>query len=134
MINRISTAAALAPLLLLAVTAPASAQCVAPGFVGKWHGDDGGTYVISQTGGSFTWTGRSGDNGKSWVNRFKGRFIKSKTISGEWYDTGKPWGKGTLTIRMANDWTLERIGSTGSPFGGTRWTRPRPPRGCPDTR
>jgi len=134
--TRIPTFLALAlPIVLL--TAPAQhavAQCLAPGFEGKWQGNDGGSYVISSAGGSVYWTGRSGDNGKSWVNRFKGEFGDNKTISGEWHDTGKPWGHGTMTVKMVDDHTLVRTSATGSYFGGTRWTRPVPSRGCDDTR
>ena len=137
MTNRIRTLLVLSPLLLLAAPAEqAPAQCLAPGLKGTWHGNDGGTYRIDTSGDEVRWVGRSGDNGSSWINVFKGWRVKGsgwKTFSGDWHDTRGPGGRGTLTVKMINDWTLVRLDSTGSPFGGTRWTRPRPHGGCNDT-
>jgi hypothetical protein len=132
MTSRISTILVLSPLLLLAAPPEqAAAQCLAPGFGGLWRGNDGGTYRIRDLGTMIVWDGRSGDNGRSWINRFRGT-RKGNVVTGEWGDVGKRT-HGTLTIRMDNDHLLVRTASTGSPFGGTRWTRPVPSQGCNDT-
>jgi hypothetical protein len=119
--------------LMLAAPAASPAQCVAPGLQDNWRGNDGGTYAIRVSGNEVRWRARSGDNGRSWANEFRGYRGPGKTFTGDWWDVKKPWGKGRMTVKMLNDWTLVRTASTGSFFGGTRWTRPRPPRGCNDT-
>lgn len=133
-IGRVSRMVMLSPLLLL-VAAPAeraAAQCAAPGLGGVWHGNDGGTYRLGVSGTRVSWEGHSGDNGKSWINRFRGTRSGS-LITGDWADQKKPGGRGTMTIRVANDHLLVRTASKGSFFGGTRWTRKPPSHGCNDT-
>jgi len=133
---------AFAPLLLLAAPAQqAAAQCALPQLSGKWAGNDGGTYIISEAdeGRKVTWRAGSGvpgrDWGKAWANNFEGyRDTRGRgdTITGKWWDVKPPWGKGTMTIRLVDSWNIERTSATGSGFGGSHWTRPRGPRGCPD--
>ena len=75
------------------------------------------------------------DWGKAWANNFEGyRDTRGRgdTITGKWWDVKPPWGKGTMTIRLVDSWNIERTSATGSGFGGSHWTRPRGPRGCPD--
>lgn len=133
MTSRISTILVLSPLLLLAAPAKqAAAQCASPGIEGLWRGNDGGTYRIYWSGSQIQWDGRSGDNGRSWVNRLVGTY-QGHILKGAWWDLGRQRGRGTLTIKMVNDHLLVRTASTGSGFGGTRWTRPAAPRGCNDT-
>ena len=123
------------------VPAPAQAQCALPQLSGKWSGNDGGTYIISEQdeGRKVTWRAGSGspgrDWGKAWANRFEGyRDTRGRgdTITGKWWDVQAPWGKGTMTIRLVDSWNIARTSSTGSGFGGTHWSRPRGPRGCND--
>ena len=126
-------AIALSPLLLVLLPTNVAAQCVAPGLQDNWHGNDGGTYAIRVSGNEVRWRARSADNGRSWANEFRGRRGPGKSFAGDWWDVKKPWGKGKMTVKMVNDWTLVRTSLTGSPFGGSRWTRPRPRGGCNDT-
>lgn len=121
--------AAAAALALAFCATPARAQC-AFSMEGNWRGNDGGTYRMSEIGDSLRWVGKSADGGRSWTNRFKGT-RDGKTITGEWADLNAPHGSGTLTLRLEDDWHIVRVSSTGSGFGGTRWSRPR--HGCNDT-
>jgi hypothetical protein len=89
---------------------------------GVWHGNDGGTYRITQSGTTITWRGTSADGGRSWANNFRG--LKEGTlIKGPWYDTTGPMGKGVLTLRVNSPTRITRLANTGSGFGGTEWTR-----------
>lgn len=71
----------------------------------------------------------SGDDGRSWTNVFKGT-RNGNIIDGEWADVrGKAWGHGTLRLQISGTTFMEKIGGTGSGFGGSRWGR----GGCNDT-
>lgn len=115
--------------MALFAAGPAVAQCDVSISTGTWRGNDGGTYRFSQSGGEVRWIGRSADGGRSWTNSFRGRWNKDRTISGDWWDAKAPHGRGTMTIKRVDDWTLVRVAAAGSPFGATRWTRKR---GCAD--
>jgi hypothetical protein len=130
--NFVSTSIALTGLLLLAASAaPVHAQCAAPKYVsGVWNANDGGTYRLHAIGSTIWWVGMSSDDGRSWTNVFKGT-RNGNIIDGEWADVrGKAWGHGTLKLRISSTTFMEKIGSTGSGFGGRRWGR----GGCSDTR
>jgi hypothetical protein len=127
----VSTGIAMTGLVLLAVSAaPVYAICAAPKSVnGVWKSNDGGTYRLHATGNSIWWVGMSGDEGRSWTNVFKGT-RNGNIIDGEWADVrGKSWGHGTLRLQISDTTLMERIGGTGSGFGGSRWGR----GGCDDT-
>ena len=127
----IPTIIALAGVLLLSVpAAPTYAQCVAPKNVsGMWKANDGGTYHLHVVGSTIWWVGMSADDGRSWTHVFKGT-RNGDIIDGEWADVrGGPWGHGTLRLRISGTTFMERLGNTGSGFGGTRWGR----GGCNDT-
>jgi len=128
MANFIRSALMLAGFLALA--APVHAQCVAPKNVsGAWTANDGGTYRLHVVGDTIWWVGMSSDDGRSWTNVFKGT-RSGDIIDGEWADVrGKPWGHGTLKLRISGTTFMERIGGSGSGFGGSRWGR----GGCNDT-
>ena len=131
MTNLVSTSVALMGLVLLAVSAgPAQAQCTSPTSVnGIWKANDGGTYRVHAFGNSFWWAGMSGDDGRTWMNVFKGTRT-GNIIDGEWADVrGKSWGHGTLKLQISDTTLMVKIGGTGSGFGGSRWGR----GGCPDT-
>ena len=115
-------------------SANVQAICAAPPSLGGlWRANDGGTYQVRIAGTNVFWTGKSADNGQSWTHVFKGTLkgtVKSGIITGEWADVGgRNRGSGTLTLRVSGTAFMERIGSTGSGFAGTRWGR----GGCPDT-
>jgi len=123
---------ALTGLLLLAASAvPAHAQCAAPKSVsGVWKANDKGAYRLHAVGNTIWWVGISGDNGRSWMNVFKGT-RNGNIIDGEWADVGgKTWGHGTLKLRISNTTFIEKVGGTGSEFGGSRWSHGG---GCNDT-
>src|SRR5207302_4436261 len=40
---------------------------------GTWKCDDGGTYVLTQSGSSLTWEAKSPDNGATWDHTFTGQ-------------------------------------------------------------
>jgi hypothetical protein len=131
MANLVPRGIALTGLVLLAgFAAPVSAQCVAPKYVsGVWKANDGGTYRLHVVGDTIWWAGVSGDGGSSWTNVFKGT-RNGNVIEGEWADVrGQPWGHGTLKLRISGTTFMEKIGATGSGFGGSRWGR----GGCDDT-
>jgi len=120
-------AAALVALALCATPTPA--QC-SFSLKGDWRGNDGGTYRLGEFAGTVSWVGQSADGGRSWTNRFRGK-RDGQIISGNWADVAAPHGRGTLTLRLVDDWHIVRVSSTGSGFGGTRWSRPR--QGCNDS-
>jgi hypothetical protein len=77
------------------------------------------------------WMGQSGDDGRSWINVFRGVYDpQSNTFTGEWSDvhatnfTG-PGNQGTLTLRLNGTLTavngFDKVSATGAPFGGKRW-------------
>jgi len=122
---------ALTALVILAATAsPVYAQCSAPKYVsGAWQANDGGTYHLHAVGDTIWWVGVSGDDGRTWTNVFRGT-RNGNIIDGEWADVrGKSWGNGTLKLRISGTTFMEKIGGTGSGFGGKRWGR----GGCNDT-
>ena len=122
-------------LLLAGPAGQAQAQCAMPPLKGIWRGNDGGTYQIRQSGNEVTWRGGSGPRdrnwGKAWANEFRG-WRKGDVITGEWWDRKAPWGKGTMTLKYFKYSRILRTASTGSPFGGRAWSRPKPPSGCND--
>jgi hypothetical protein len=64
------TLAALAALMF--ATAP-SALCIARRDMnGEWKADDRGTYYVRQIGNAVWWVGMSPDEGRTWMNVFKG--------------------------------------------------------------
>lgn len=109
----------------LSAPAPIQASCAAATTLsGKWKGDDGGTYRIRAAGNEIFWIGTSPDGGKSWTNVMRGlRNPETKSISGRWADIAQPGGVGALVIAIKSNNLLVRTSSTGSPFGGTKWTR-----------
>lgn len=86
---------------------------------GTWMGNDGGTYYVRQMGSVIAWFGER----KTFSNVFVGTRSGS-TITGEWADVpkGSILGGGTLTLNLANGFTLDRTGATGG-FGGSQWQR-----------
>lgn len=131
MANRLSLHLALTGLVALAATtSPVHAQCLAPSSIdGVWKANDGGTYRLRVMGSTIWWTGMSGDDGRTWTNVFRGT-RNGNIVDGEWVDVrGKFGGRGTLKLRMSGTTFMEKIGSTGSGFGGSRWGR----GGCDDT-
>lgn len=116
---------------IAAITAPAHAQCVAPAsMAGVWKANDGGTYRLHVIGNTIWWMGMSSDDGHSWTNVFKGT-RNGNIVDGEWADVrGKVGGHGTLKLRISDTTFMQKIGGTGSGFGGSRWGR----GGCNDTR
>ncbi|MGB9370126.1 MAG: hypothetical protein WCE79_29370 [Xanthobacteraceae bacterium] len=116
-------AAALIFALAASVTT-AHALCTSrPSMTGVWNSNDGGKYFVRQRGSKVWWVGVSGDNGKTFINVFRGD--RNKTIvTGTWADVVGT-GRGTLTLKVNDDvkaggW--ERI--DGSGFGGSRWSFP----------
>jgi hypothetical protein len=121
--------------LIIAASFPAvsSAQCVSRSKIsGKWLSDDGGTYLVRRADNNVIWwMGQSGDDGRSWINVFRGVYDpKSNTFTGEWSDvhatnfTG-PGNQGTLTLRLNGTLTavngFDKVSATGAPFGGKWW-------------
>ena len=128
--NALLKSMAVTSLVLFTASAPSAyAQCAAPKNVsGVWKANDEGTYRLHAIGNQIWWVGASKDDGASWTNVFKGTRT-GNIIEGEWADVrGKPWGHGTLKLRIAGTTFMEKIGATGSNFGGVRWGR----GGCND--
>lgn len=93
---------------------------------GTWTADDGGTYLITQTGNRVVWEGTSGDGGRTWAHRFEG-MIQGDSIVGRWtyLPTMSISGGGPLTVRIASGSKLEKVSSS-EDFGGTVWTKTDP--------
>ncbi|WP_415409156.1 hypothetical protein ACLM45_10255 [Synechococcus sp. A10-1-5-9] len=86
---------------------------------GTWRGNNGGTYVVRQTGSIVSWNGRGGN--------FKNIFIgqrQGNTVSGLWQDTAssQTQNSGRLTFKVVNGSRLVRVSHTGS-LGNSNWTR-----------
>ena len=124
---------AIAILAFVAVAPQAHALCVAPKkLTNIYKSNDGGTYFVRRVGSTVWWMGRSGDDGRSWINVFHGT-LSGNTFMGAWSDVAGNSGSGTLTLRILGSIEtgvhgFERIGGTGSGFGGQRWGIP-----CNDT-
>lgn len=132
MFKNLGISAAVAVGFVLLVS-QASAQCVAPkGLNGAWKANDGGTYFVRRLESVVFWMGQSGDGGRSWTNVFRGT-TDGVTITGEWADVRGNNGSGTLTLKINGKLGVgvngfDRIGGSGSGFGGQHWFRP-----CNDT-
>lgn len=86
---------------------------------GTWQCNDGGSYIIRQSGASISWAGSGGN----FRNTFNGQ-ITGNTISGYWQDTASSTtqNSGQLTLRIENKNRLVRIGHTGA-FTGSTWEK-----------
>ncbi|MEA2876638.1 MAG: hypothetical protein QOF14_1834 [Hyphomicrobiales bacterium] len=136
----------LAILFVFALPPKGHAQCLAPPTMGGvWIGNDGGTYRINDirrfaslhppAPRDVWWVGSSADNGKTFVNVFRG-VRRGNVVTGDWSDVRGP-GSGTLELflefnpsgpakgRLA---AIRKTGGSGSIFGGSEW-RPA----CDDT-
>jgi hypothetical protein len=93
---------------------------------GIWKSQDQGTYYVRQVGDNIMWIGMSANDGRSWTNAFAGK-IAGDTISGTWVDVprGGVKGLGTLTLKVSQfpKIVMQKIGSTGSGFGGSSWVK-----------
>jgi hypothetical protein len=107
---------------LAVVTPPAAAV----NLTGIWSANDGGTYLIRQSGSQITWEGASRDGGRTWSHTFNGT-IRNDVIAGTFFDhpPGRVRNRGELTIRIVNGNRLERFGDAGH-FGGSIWVRTGP--------
>jgi hypothetical protein len=114
--------------LILATALPAKAQCVSRSQLsGEWLSDDGGTYWVRRADGNVVWwVGQSGDQGRTWINVFKGTYDpKTNLIVGDWSDVRSAhFNQGTLTLKLNGTLTavngFNKVSGVG-PFGGTRW-------------
>lgn len=86
---------------------------------GSWRGNDGGTYVIRQTGNNLSWQGAGGN----FRNTFNGQ-IRGNMVTGYWQDTADSHTQnaGRLTLRIDNNNQLTRYSHTGA-FTGSLWQR-----------
>ncbi|MDT5157813.1 MAG: hypothetical protein QOH51_2170 [Acidobacteriota bacterium] len=86
---------------------------------GTWKCDDGGTYVLTQSGSSLTWEATSPDEGKTWDHTFTGE-IEDNEIQGSFKDhpPGIVNNHGRLTFKVISNNRLERT-FTEAPYGCT---------------
>lgn len=84
---------------------------------GTWHCDDGGTYVITQTGESISWEAKSADEGKTFSHTFVGK-IEGNLITGHFTDhpPGSVRQEGDLEFKIISKNQLTRQKAT-VPFG-----------------
>ncbi len=94
-----------------------------PGYSGVFKCNDGGTYYVRESEGSWRWYGESGD-GVSWTNVFNGSEDDNGNISGVWFDVpkGKGRGFGRITVRRISRNVFTATNKTGG-FSGSVWTR-----------
>ncbi len=123
--TRLPISLAALSLTLLAHSPAGAATCKAqPALTGTFKANDGGTYRIRSAGNAVWWQGKSKDDGASWTNLFKGS-RSGNVVTGQWVDLNDgASGTGTLTLKVTGNFQLQRIGTTGSGFGGTIWLRP----------
>lgn len=86
---------------------------------GSWRANDGGSYIIRQTGNSISWQGSGGN----FRNTFNGQ-INGNLIRGYWQDTAnsQTQNSGQLTLRVENGNRLVRVSHTGA-FTGSTWEK-----------
>lgn len=102
----------------------ASFSTWADDLTGKWRGDDGGIYYITQTGNRVYWYGEERRRNPAWSNIFTGA-ERNGEIKGRWIDVpkGQTRNQGKLILRIKRDGNvLKAVRKTGG-FGGSRWTR-----------
>ena len=93
---------------------------------GAWHADDIGTYYLRQIGNTLWWLGMSRDQGRTFMNVFRGT-IGSNGIEGTWVDVpvgaGGARSGGILTLTgHAVSTELTKTSQT-SFFGASAWTK-----------
>ena len=86
---------------------------------GTWRGNNGGTYVVRQTGSIVSWSGRGGNFNNIFIGQRQGN-----TVSGYWQDTAnsQTQNSGRLTFKVVNGSKLVRVSHTGA-LGNSSWTR-----------
>lgn len=84
---------------------------------GTWQCDDGGTYVITQTGESISWEAKSADEGKTFSHTFNGT-IEGNLIRGHFTDhpPGSVRQEGDLEFKIISKNQLTRQKAS-VPFG-----------------
>ena len=89
---------------------------------GRWHANDGGTYILRQSGNSLSWRGRGGN----FRNTFNGQ-ITGTSIRGYWQDTSnsQTQNSGQLNLRIESGNRLVRVSHTGA-FTGSVWEKDQP--------
>ncbi len=95
---------------------------------GTWRCDDGGTYVLQESGRQLTWSAQSGDGGQSWSHDFTGTVHACCVVVGQFRDRapGRARNEGPLVLRIAGPDRLEKVSDESNPvFGGRVWTRER---------
>lgn len=110
--------------ILVSVLLFSSISAFADDLTGKWRGDDGGTYYITQTGNRIYWYGEERRRNPAWSNIFVGT-ERHGEIKGRWVDVpkGNTRSRGRLVLRVKrNGNVLKATRKTGG-FGGSRWTR-----------
>src|SRR4051812_47447650 len=92
-------AAAITSAALIVATASGAAPAPKLDLTGTWHGTDGSTYEIKQTGTAVRWFAHSADD-RAWAHDFTGS-IKGNLIVGSWKDrsTHQIRQTGRLTLR-----------------------------------
>jgi hypothetical protein len=110
-------------------TPPLQQPSQQPALTGVWQANDGGTYYLRQIENVLWWNGMSGGNdGRTFNNVFKGTITSTTgTIIGDWTDVprGTVMGYGTLSLKITNPTTIQKVSQTGSGFGATTWQKVR---------
>lgn len=126
MLRRTGAAIVLAGLMLAG--AAGARELSGVDLTGTWHGTDGSTYEIKQTGTAVRWSAHSADN-RSWAHDFTGS-IKGNLIVGTWKDraTHQIRQTGQLTLRIVDADHLVYVKSSVG-FGTRAWDR-KAKQGC----
>lgn len=93
---------------------------------GTWRCDDGGTYVLTQSGSSLTWEATSPDNGATWAHTFTGEINNNGAIKGSFKDhpSGIIHQSGRLDFKIISNDRIERTYAE-VPFGCSVLVRQR---------
>ncbi len=112
------TQAVVGALLVLVVT-----NVFAYNLTGTWHGNDGGTYYISQLGNEIWWYGENSPTGTSWSNVAYGN-IFGNSIRLKWSDVpkGGTANSGILLLEILSPSRMVAREKTGG-FGGSEWQK-----------
>lgn len=107
--------------IVLVLSIGVAAQAVS--LTGKWSGNDGGTYYITQIDDRIYWYGENNTTSPGFANIGVGKIVGNYIfIEATDVPKGTTTAQSDLFIYKSNDNYLYTI-TKDSPFGGSNWTR-----------
>lgn len=106
-----------------------SSTAFADDLTGRWRGNDGGIYYITQIDNRLVWYGQDSRRRPVWSNVFNGR-VHGRHIRGRWVDVpkGHTLGDGRLELKIRRHGNVMVVIKQTGGFSATRLKRIRRPR------